>query len=189
MLFREIHHRVKNNLQTVSSLIQLQPIPAESKRDMTARIAAMSAVHQQAYSMDQFTQIDLSTYMKALLDNIRTSYGDSVVIESQVQPLIVDRDSALPLGLIVNEVITNAMKHAFTATTNGHVDVSIMRLNAETGELRISDNGPGYVPSKEDRGMGSRLIRALVRQLGNDYGYSKENGTTFHMRFPLSAEV
>ncbi|MFT3988465.1 sensor histidine kinase [Aestuariivirga sp.] len=183
LLFREIHHRVKNNLQTVASLVQLQPLPADAKRDMAGRIAAMSAVHEQAYRMDQYTEVDLAQYLASLLDSIRKSYGDQVAITSSIAHLTVDRDLASPLGLIVNEVISNAMKHAFEGRERGNISVTAKPLDETRAELVIADDGVGYEPSDDHKGMGTRLVRALGQQLGNDFGYAQDNGTRFSIRF------
>lgn len=183
LLFREIHHRVKNNLQTVASLVQLQPLPDDAKRDMSGRIAAMSAVHEQAYRMDQYTEVDLAQYLASLLDSIRKSYGDQVTITSAIAHLTVDRDLASPLGLIVNEVISNAMKHAFEGRARGNIAVTARALDGSRAELVIADDGVGYEPSDDHRGMGTRLVRALGQQLGSDFGYAQDNGTRFSIRF------
>lgn len=183
LLMREIHHRTKNNLQSVASLLKLQPISEEAKAAMTARIAAMSALHEQAYRSDQYSEVNLREYLMSLIDSIRRTSPDNVVFVTELAEATIDRDLAQPLGLIVNEVVSNAVKHAFAGREGGVITVSLAFIAQERAELLISDNGPGFMPTGQETGMGSRLIRAFALQLGNDYAYSCENGTRFAIRF------
>jgi hypothetical protein len=107
-LLREIHHRVKNNLQAVSSLVRLQALPKESKDDMARRIAAMVAVHEQIYGADQFDRVDFASYAERLVKEVATSFAAKVVIEKHLEQITVEADHALPLGLILNEALSNA---------------------------------------------------------------------------------
>jgi two-component sensor histidine kinase len=185
LLMREIHHRTKNNLQSVASLLKLQPISEEAKAAMTARIAAMSALHEQAYRSDQFSELDLREYLLTLVESIRKSSAEGVRIDTDLARLEIDRDLAQPLGLIVNEVISNAMKHAFAGRRDGRIAVTLAPIAADRAELTISDDGSGFTPTGAEAGMGSRLIRAFAQQLGNDFSYASENGTRFTIRFPV----
>lgn len=188
LLMREIHHRIKNNLQSVASLIKLQPISDEAKAAMNGRIAAMSAVHEQAYRSDLYAEVDLREYLTLLIGNIAKSASRDISIASTLQPVMIDRDLAQPLGLVVNEVISNAMKHAFAGRDKGQVDITLAMLSPDMAELVIRDDGPGYEPSDgESQGMGSRLIRAFAHQLGNDFGYVNDDGTAFSIRFAAKA--
>ena len=185
MLFREIHHRVKNNLQIVSSLMKLQPGPVEAKQEMGRRIAAMSAVHEHIYMSDQFSSVDLADYVKRLLRNLDDSLGSAVTIDCDLAPLTADADQALPLGLIINEVVTNAFKHAFPDGGPGRITVTLTLLDDERMCLRIRDDGVGYATTDEPSGMGGRLLQGLARQLQADYGFKRDGGTLFEMSFPL----
>lgn len=183
LLMREIHHRTKNNLQSVASLLKLQPIAEDAKSAMTARIAAMSALHEQAYRSDQFSEIGLRDYLITLIDNIGRTTAGGISFETDLKEMAIDRDLAQPLGLIVNEVISNSLKHAFAGRTGGRITVKLTPLGGDRGELTITDDGPGFTPTGSESGMGSRLIRAFAQQLGNDYSYSSGNGTSFVIRF------
>jgi two-component sensor histidine kinase len=183
LLMREIHHRTKNNLQSVASLMKLQPISDEAKAAMSARIAAMSAVHEQAYRSDHYSDVDLHEYLTLLVDNIRRSTGAGIAITTRFEDAIIDRDLAQPLGLVVNEVISNAVKHAFSGRDSGRIDMTLEMLADDRAELVIRDDGAGFTPSEPSSGMGSRLIRAFVQQLGNDYSYENKGGTRFSIRF------
>lgn len=183
LLMREIHHRTKNNLQSVASLLKLQPISEDAKSAMIARIAAMSALHEQAYNSDQFSEIDLKDYLLTLVDNIGKTSAEGISFSTELSELAIDRDLAQPLGLIVNEVIGNSLKHAFAGRSEGRITVKLTPVGEDRGELTITDDGPGFTPTGAESGMGGRLIRAFAQQLGNDYSYVSENGTRFEIRF------
>jgi two-component sensor histidine kinase len=186
-LMREIHHRVKNNLQAVSSLVQLQPIPPAAKLEMSRRIAAMVSVHEHIYRSDQFANAQVDDYIKVIVNNAREGFDAPVEIAMDLQPLMVDKDHAMPLGLVVSEVVSNAFKHAFTSGQTGKLTVTLVRQDDGRGLLTISDNGVGIDPTAKSQGMGRRLIDGLVRQLDGDYRFENDNGTRFVLTFPLSS--
>ena len=186
LLMREIHHRTKNNLQSVASLLKLQPISDEAKAAMTSRIAAMSALHEQAYRSDQYSEVNLRDYLLTLVDTIRRSSPEHITFKTEFAEASVDRDLAQPLGLIANEVISNAVKHAFAGRDHGTITLTLTMPEPDRGKLVITDDGPGFTPTGQESGMGSRLIRAFAQQLGNDYSYGRENGTRFAIRFPAT---
>ena len=181
-LFREIHHRVKNNLQTVASLLRLQPMPEAVKANMSRRIAAMVAVHEQIYESDQFDRLELSSYINRLVTQIASSFSGNVEIEFMLEPVTVERDHGLPIGLIVNELVSNAFKYAFSNGT-GHLSV---QLSADAGKgcLRIRDDGPGYSTKQARKGMGSKLIAGFVAQIGGTLDLDTSAGTTATIVFP-----
>lgn len=186
MLFREIHHRVKNNLQAVSSLVNLQKIDPGAKQEMTHRIQAMVAVHEQIYRNDQFGLVDASAYIPAIIGKLVESYGREVKLNYDLEAMEVDREHALPLGLVANEVVSNAMKYAFPDDRAGSVDVTLKKTeDGRTGILTIHDNGIGFDPETSSKGTGSKLIDGLVAQIQGETGYRFEQGTRFEMRFPL----
>ena len=186
VLFREIHHRVKNNLQSVASLLQLQPIPQEVKQEMSLRISAMSAVHEHVYRSSNFTTVTVRDYLQTLIRNIEAGQHGDVEVIVQIEDLSVHRDVATPLGLILNEVLSNAFKHAFPEGRSGRVTVTLAQGEVGTGVLSIRDNGVGYDPAVKSNGIGRRLITALVRQIGGEVTESGENGGAFEMKFPLA---
>lgn len=184
-LVREIYHRVKNNLQAVMSLIRLQPLPAAAKADMEGRIAAMVAVHEQIYGSDQLGTVEIAPYALKLLEGIAAGYGASVEIVTDLRPLSVDSDRALPIGMIFNEVVTNAYKYAF-AGRDGRLSVTLTDDGDGRATMTISDDGPGMDPDATRTGMGSKLIKGLVAQIRGTYAYSCDGGTVFTMTFPLA---
>lgn len=184
-LFREFHHRVKNNLQQVAALVQLQKLPPEAKLEMSRRIAAMVAVHEHIYRSDQFDRVDVADYIPKLVQELRDSYGDGVVIECAVAPAEVDREHALPLGLLINEVVANAVKHGFPDGRVGRISIDLVALDDARARLTIRDNGVGFDPTSQSKGMGTRLIRGLVAQMEGQHSIEAAEGTRFVLWFPL----
>lgn len=187
VLFQEIHHRVKNNLQQVAALIRLQQAPAAMKEDLTRRIAAMSAVHQHIYESNQFGVLDADGYLARVLTGLRDSAPPGVVLDWTLAPLQLLPDEAIPLGLIVNEVVSNAFKHAFPDGRAGKVAIALERpLDGNEAVLTIADNGAGMSETPSGgQGLGTRLIAALVTQLGGKSTLTRDNGVRFEMRFPV----
>ncbi len=190
VLFREIHHRVKNNLQSVASLLQMQPIPREIKANMGQRIAAMSAVHEHIYRSNDFTIVRVKDYLQKLVESIRAGQDPDVRVIEQFEDLAVDKDAATPLGLILNEVVSNAFKHAFQDGRAGTLTVRLSRDENGGGQLTIADDGMGFDPEQPAKGIGRRLIGALTAQIGGEASFESHpgNGSVFTLRFPLAAE-
>jgi two-component sensor histidine kinase len=186
VLLQEIHHRVKNNLQQVAALVRLQQAPAAMKEDLTRRIAAMSAVHQHIYESDQFGALDAEAYLARVLIGLRDAAPPGVLLEWRLSPLRLSPDEALPLGLIVNEVVSNAFKHGFPEGRPGKVAITLERpLEGNEAVLVIADNGAGMSETPSGgQGLGTRLIAALVTQLGGKSTLTRDEGVRFEMRFP-----
>ncbi|WP_162894915.1 sensor histidine kinase [Rhizobium terrae] len=187
-LLREIHHRVKNNLQAVLALVRLQALPADARDDMTRRIAAMIAVHEQIYQNDQFEQVEVAPYATKLITDIASGYDIPVNLSLDLQPLTVDREQALPIGMIINEVVSNSFKYAFAGRDEGRLTVEL-RKQGENFSLLIRDDGPGIEVFNRAGGMGSRLIANFVRQLGGQFTTSNDGGAVFSMTAPLKQET
>ncbi|MGE7368410.1 sensor histidine kinase [Neorhizobium sp. NPDC001467] len=185
-LLREIHHRVKNNLQAVLALVRLQPLPPEARNDMTRRVGAMIAVHEQIYQKDQFERVDVAPYAEKIIRDLAAAYDMPVTLDLALQSVTVDREQALPLGMIINEVVSNAFKYAFTERARGTLTVSLEKQPDQLC-LRICDDGPGLGSEAERRvGMGSKLIGSFVKQLQGRHSLRNENGAVFEMTAPLS---
>jgi|GEM_PF-5620528 len=191
VLLREIHHRVKNNLQMMSSLLSLQAGHAGGQDIKTlldqsqSRIRAMSLLHEKLYETDQLHAISLQDYTAELLAQLSQAYSRRpacVVIEQQVAALRLDIDQLIPYGLIVNEVVTNSYKYAFPGDRMGSIRIKV-EAEAELITLTIADNGAGVSEGKE--GLGMKLIRGLARQLRGEISWSSSagEGTRFVMKF------
>jgi len=179
LILRDIHHRVKNNLQSVQSLVRMQTIPAEVKADLQGRIAAMAAVHEHLYRLDQYTEVNAQSLLQAIAAPLPDSFGSHVKIALDVDPVEVERDQATPLALLVNELVTNALKYAFPEGRGGTIHISLKPLDETHCRLVVRDDGVGFDMQAVASGMGSRLVRAMTMQLGGIAAYGNEGGTVF----------
>jgi PAS domain S-box-containing protein len=194
ILLREIHHRVKNNLQVISGLLNLQShyINDESVRSIYKesqnRIKTMALIHEGFYQHDDLARINLAEYMRDLTENLLASYmvkKEAIDLILDIPDIEMNLDTAIPCGLIVNELISNSMKHAFPGKRTGKIGISM----AEQGEgysLTISDDGVGFpegVHFRKVKSMGMQLVTVLAEQLGGEVRYSGENGTSFTVTF------
>ncbi|TDH39010.1 hypothetical protein E2A64_07970 [Pseudohoeflea suaedae] len=184
-LLREIHHRVKNNLQTVMSLIRLQKMPQDDKDSLLGRIASMVAVHQEMYSTDRFENVEVAAYLRKLVEEISQAYGREVDVAFSADPVHLSGDRAMQLGLLYNELISNAFKHAWSEGSQAHLDISLTEDENGMAELIVADNGRGFVETGQKKNMGSRLIVAFVSQLGGEMETVNDNGTKVIVRFPV----
>lgn len=183
-LLREIHHRVKNNLQTVSSLIRLEDLPATVQSSLLGRIGAMVAVHEVMYRSDQFEEICVAPYLERLVENIAQSQGGSVTARVEIAPIRLSGDRAMQLGLLVNELVANAFKHAFSTRRCGTLNVAMREIDGGLLRLIVSDDGPGYDQGTRPRQMGGRLVDAFASQLGGTVRIESEGSTTVTVEFP-----
>ena len=178
---------MKNNLQSINSLLQLHPIPREVRADMSQRIAAMSAVHEHIYRSHTFAQVEVRDYLRKLIENIQAGYDPDLKVAVEIEDVAVDKDSATPLGLIVNEVVSNAFKHAFTDGRQGVVTITLVAEDENRARLTVRDNGVGFDPEAPAKGIGRRLIVGLTAQLqGESRHVSDADGSVFTLTFPLA---
>jgi two-component system, sensor histidine kinase PdtaS len=187
-LIKEIHHRVKNNLQIISSMLNLQ---AENIDDAAAkevlqesrlRINSMALIHQLLYTKNNMLNVMISDYLSTLLSQIEKSYSNvsrKIITELQCDNVNIDLDTAIPLGLIVNELVTNSYKHAFNTKDSGTIVVSFHFNEAgKTYNLKVRDNGSGFDhDNKKHHSLGMELIHMLAEQLNGKMVFKNENGT------------
>lgn len=182
LLFREVHHRVKNNLQMISSLLSLQSDRIEDESTITAlaesrnRIHSMALIHQKLYSQEETQQkIDLREYVTSLFSFIDGSYnskGNKVGLDINISVINLDMDLAINLGLILNEFITNSYKHAFHEKNEGTISIDL-RLVKESLVLMYSDNGSGFDKDRfAEDSFGMRIVNLLVAQLKGELVFS-----------------
>ena len=197
-LLREIHHRVKNNLQVVSSLLGLQSRGARDPQlrrlflESQNRIHSMAMLHESLYQSDDLSQIDFPEYIQRLADHLFRSYGitaERITLRSFMHPLRLNMDTAMPCGLIVNEVVSNSLKYAFPGDRKGQISISLQERGDGIAELTIADDGVG-IPAEIDvertASLGLRLVRSLSHQLGATAEFSSTGGTTFRLAFPAA---
>ena len=190
-MLKEIHHRVKNNLQIVSSLLYLQEDylqdanGVEILRESQNRIKSMALIHEQLYGTSDLAKIDFGRYVQGLAANLFDAYGiDPARIRLNVRAddIALGVDMAVPCGLIVNELVSNALKHAFSPDAGGMLDIVIRRLDAGRMEIVVADDGIGLAPSQttaENKTLGLKLIETLTAQLDGTLTTRTENGTRF----------
>lgn len=194
ILLREIHHRVKNNLQIISSLLHLQAATDHSgaQRDLFIesqnRILTMALVHEELYRSDDLASIDLLAYMRKLVDRLLSAMGDRRRIQGMVggETVSLTIDAAIPSGLIVNELVTNSFKHAFGPGETGEITISVCRLD-DMAVLEISDTGCGLPEGYDFRSaksLGLQLVVRLVKQLHGSIDLLPGTGTRFRLAFP-----
>lgn len=184
-LFREIHHRVKNNLQQVLALVQLQPLDAQTKDEMARRIGAMVSVHEHMYRSDVYDNVHADAYIPPLIEGIRASFAKPINMAVSIAPAVLDRDHALPLALICNEVIGNAIKHAFPEGRPGKIFIELAEIGPQRARLIIKDDGVGFDPTQRSTGMGNRLVRSLAAQLDAQHTIDFDSGTVFTLEFAV----
>ena len=197
MLIREVHHRVKNNLQIISSLLMLQSDLIEDERyrnifqESIDRIRTMSVIHEMLYKSDDLGQIDNQEYLGTICENIRKSYVDEssrITLNVDIEKMHCDVERAIICGLILNELISNALKHAFPDDRSGTIDVSFKRLDDGILELLVQDDGVGIsgeIDFEHADTMGMLITYNMVnRQLHGTLTVDRENGTGIRITFP-----
>jgi two-component system, sensor histidine kinase PdtaS len=193
-LMRELHHRVKNNLQVISSLLGLQSMKLEDELAKAAvtegnqRIRAMSLIHQKLYHQDEVSVLDFQSYIKELVQGLAESFNidpnESVVTE--IPGISIDTDTALALGLIINELVTNSFKYTFTSIEQAKLELHLFAEGEKSYLLRIRDNGHG-LPDGFDfhnaQSFGLRLVNILVSQLDAVLRIENKDGLTYLLQF------
>jgi len=191
LLLVEIHHRVKNNLQVISSLLSLQEKSISNLNARNAikegkeRIRSMELVHKMLYRADSFSGIDMKEYVIKLSEGLIDSFGKNGQSEvlAAFSPTIVDADTAISLGLILNELIVNALKHGRPETGKLQVQVALVNRNGKLF-LKVTDNGSGKLSSVQTTdSFGMRIVAALVRQLNGEMKISEDKGLHYSITF------
>lgn len=197
LLLEEVHHRVKNNLQVIHSLLDLQVLRIRDPelvgmlRDSQNRIRSMSMIHQTLYQSHDFAQVDFHSLLAELLPTLMDSYGmvaGNVQVVIEANNVKIPINEAIPCGLIVNELVSNALKHGFAGNRRGTIRVSLSRDPGDMVELSVSNDGLGIAQGQDlDKGgsLGLQLVRLLARQLHGLLDIQRGDPTCFTLRFPL----
>lgn len=195
ILLKEVHHRVKNNLQIITSLLNLQtrhvtdPAALHTLREIKDRIKSISMLHQRLYQREELSCIDLAEYVQTLCRSLFASYGvreDHVRLEFDIPTLYLDIDSALTLGLIVNELVSNTLKYAFPDQRKGTLLIELLRVTETDYTLTISDDGTGLPDNFEEKmaaSFGLQLVSSLVKKLHGKLRFYSEGGTQIRLQF------
>jgi len=194
-LLKEVHHRVKNNLQLISSLLNLQasqiadPTVSELFAESRNRVRSMALVHENLYRAGDLSRVQMRDHVQTLCAHLVRAYGfngERIKLETDVEELDLDLDRAISAGLIVNELVSNALKHAFPDGRSGRVLVSLKREAEAAFRLSVSDDGIGLRPGTENgvaESLGLRLVQRLALQLHGKTTVSLANGTSFAVDF------
>jgi two-component sensor histidine kinase len=200
-LLQEVHHRVKNNLQVISSLIRMQTRELDNVAAVTAlqecqsRIGSIALIHEKLYQTDDFARVPFSEYAAGLLANIFEAAAASernLSLDIDTDPVSLPVDKAIPCGLILNELVSNSLEHAFRGVDRGTVRVELRHTADGFIVLSVTDDGVG-VPADFDPRTGStlgvQLISTLVEQLRGHLVIERAGGTTFRVRFPAEGSA
>ena len=196
ILLQEIHHRVKNNLQIITSLLMLQGEYCNDEftrsllRQSQSRLRTMSMIHEKLYQSTDLANIDYKNYLEELVNYLKKAYADQEVhIEFEVPSFRLNLDQAIPLGLLLNEILTNAFKYGRDETGKTHIYLRIDEKESGSFIIETGDYGPGFPDKVFDSGtnsLGIQLIRDLVTQLnGKIDKLPVDQGTHYHIRFKV----
>jgi PAS domain S-box-containing protein len=197
VLLQEVRHRVKNNLQVISSLINLQirklvdRASRSGLEECRARVEAIALIHEKLYKSSDYARVPFSDYAKSLAGNIFHATGVSpanITLGVDVESISLPVDKAIPCGLILNELITNALKHAFPDGRNGSVRVELSKTSGGEVQLAVSDDGIGLtcdIDPRTSSTLGMQLVSTLVQQLDGELDVIRRDGMAFRITFPL----
>ncbi len=195
VLLKEIHHRVKNNLQIISSLLVLQsrsiddPLALEAIAESRNRVQSMALIHQNLYQDESLMEVSLPDYISQLTQSLLASYqlsGKEIELKQRIDDLALDVDLLIPLGLILNELISNALKHAFGERQHGQISIEIQAL-PEHLQVKVADNGQGLPPDFEQKtqtSLGFKLVRSFVKKMNAKLQINTQGGTQIDMLIP-----
>ncbi len=198
ILLKEVHHRVKNNMQVISSLLNLQSASLKNERTLSMfresqnRVKSMALVHEILYQSQDIASVNFSLYVKQMSASLQKSFGArarDITVKVKVPNIVLDIDEAIPCGLIVNELISNSIKYAFPKRSDGLIAVELKRKKNSL-VLTVRDNGVG-LPAKAERSqsLGLTLVRALSEQLKGELTVSVDRGTIFTVEFPIHPSI
>lgn len=197
VLLREIHHRVKNNMQVISSLLKLQLNDLKDPRDIEIfkesrnRIRTMALVHEELYKSKDLTRIDFNLYIKHLANTLFRSYGvdtKKISLMMDIKDIMLEIDTAIPCGLIVNELVSNCLKHAFPDDKTGEIKIALCSTTDNEIEISVIDNGVGMDPNldlENSASFGLKLVHILTDQINGRLKIKSDKGTEFQIRFKI----
>ena len=196
VLLREIHHRVKNNLQIISSLLKLQSRYIKDKQTLHVfkesqnRIRSMALIHEKLYQSRELARIDFVEYVRSLVANLFRSYevnSDLITLKTNIDDVFLGIDTAIPCGLIIDELVSNSLKYAFTEGRQGEIHIDLHSNKESKFTLIVSDNGVGFPKDLDFRNtesLGLQLTCTLVDQLQGTIELDRSGGTEFKITFP-----
>ena len=195
MLLREVHHRIKNNLQIISSLLDIQassvedPHIVEMFMDIQNRVIAMALIHETLYQSGDLRMVNFGVYVRTLAEQIFRSYNvlpDRIALQIRADEVMLDTNQAIPCGLILNELLSNCLKHAFPDERAGEIRIELRSDAAPQVTLIVRDTGIGFpagMDSCHPETLGLQLVHSLTEQLGGRLETESHSGTTFTLTF------
>jgi len=200
VLLQEIHHRVKNNLQIISSLINMQVRRLQSEpactvlKECKTRVDTISLIHEKLYQSRDFSNVSFPDYARSLANTVLhvAESANRVTLEHHVEAVALPVDKAIPCGLILNELLTNALKHAYPESRTGTIEIRLRRLSDGYLELQVCDDGIGMPDpdiKKVRRSIGLQLVSTLAEQLGGEVRITVTHGTLVSVRFPTQSPL
>jgi len=195
VLLREVHHRVKNNMQVISSLLALQSVNIKDEnileifRESRGRIKTMAMVHEKLYGSEDLSKVDFSKYIDSLAQYLFQSFGidsEKIILKKDVEKIFLDINTAIPLGLLLNELISNSLKHGFPDKKKGKIRISVVRMDDARLKLVVSDNGVGIknkIGMNKPGSFGLQLVKMLTEQLHGDMKVESNEETSFIITF------
>ena len=202
ILLSEIHHRVKNNMQVISSLLKLQSAKIEDKKyvemfkESENRIKSMALIHEKLYQSGDFANVDFNGYVKSIANDLIRSYAvtpDKIKLNTKIEDVSLGLDNAIPCGLIVNELISNSLKYAFPKDRKGEIKITFRAINSHEIEFTVSDDGigiPAEMDIRETESLGLQLVQLLAEnQLDGKIELDRDGGTAFRIRFERKSPI
>ncbi|MBN2460356.1 MAG: tetratricopeptide repeat protein [Candidatus Cloacimonetes bacterium] len=195
ILLKEIHHRVKNNMQIISSMLKLQSRYTKDKKTLEMfqesfnRVKSMSIIHEKLYLSTNLKKIDFTDYIRSLVRFLYNTYiqkGDHFSLYFDISDIFLDLNKAIPCGLIVNELVSNSLKHAFKGKQEGKITISLKGDTKENYTLIVADNGCGFpadIDYQNTSTLGLQIVNTLVKQIHGNIEMSSKNGTQFRIKF------
>jgi PAS domain S-box-containing protein len=194
ILLKEVHHRVKNNMQVISSLLNLQSsslkddVSRELFRESQNRVKSMALVHEILYESRDIASVNFSSYVKQLTASLQKSFfatASTISISVRITNIALDIDEAIPCGLIINELVSNALKYAFSKKRSGTIVIEMKKKERSMFQLCVRDNGVGIPQNRSQTAtLGLKLVYALTEQLKGTVTISVNKGTSFTIKFP-----
>ena len=193
LLLREVHHRIKNNMLTITSLLFLQteslkdPAAISALNDAISRIQSMVLLYDKLYRSSNFNELSVLDYLSPLVDEIINNFPNYhiVTIEKAIENFLLPTSMLFPIGIMINELLTNAMKYAFVGRQNGLLIVSATKVENRIS-FSIKDDGVGITDTEEtSNGFGLQLVNMLAKQIRGKVSIKNENGTTFTLEFEM----
>jgi len=199
VLLAEIHHRVKNNLAVISGLLQMQIWESENESAISAlqqsqmRVRSIALVHEKLYQSESLSDIDFDKYIFDLLEALSKTYqreSASIEIATELEPIVLNINQAIPCSLLVNELVVNSFKHAFDGVKKGTIEVSMKKLDKKNVSLKVKDNGQGFPDTESNSSsLGMSLIDTLSQQLGGDLSLRNDDGAEVTVTFEIEDKM